>query len=269
MILLRNLVYIAIAVYVLALLAAFVFQRKLIFHPGGLPKDFQFSLEDNANEVFLKTADGETINGLFYAGNRKDVVLYFHGNAGDLSSWQSVAVDFTPLGYNFLIVDYRGYGKSSGTISEDGLYTDAEATYQYLIQEKGFSPGNIIIYGRSIGTGVAVELARRHQTKGLILEAAYSSLTKLANEKLPFLLPSIILRYRFNNIEKINSVKSPILFFHGSEDALIPVSHTEELFKAFTGKKEKMVLQGADHNNIGSHLEYHHTLKRTLDAFFQ
>ena len=211
-------------------------------------------------EVFIKTKDGEDINALFFPGGKQDIILYFHGNAGDLSGWQFVSEDFTAIGYNFFIVDYRGYGKSSGSITEAGLYEDAEASYQFLIRQKGFSPENIIIYGRSIGTGVAVELAKRHPTKGLILETPYSSLEKLANQKFPFLFPSLILKYRFDNIGKINLVKSPILFLHGSDDALIPVSHTEKLCNEFAGQKRKIVIKGGTHNDLNGFSEYHQAI---------
>ncbi len=250
-------------------MVGFSLQTKLIFYPGKLSEDFKFELGENGNEVFLQTKDGERINALFYQGNKDDVILYFHGNAGDLSSWQFVSQDFTNIGYNFLIIDYRGYGKSTGTITESGLYEDAEAAYQFLIHEKGFLPKNIIIYGRSIGTGVAVELASRHETKGLILEAPYTSLKKLANQKVPFLLPSLFLKFHFNNIDKVNAVSSPILFFHGAEDSLIPVSHTDTLFEKFTGKKMKVIIQRGTHNDLDSFQEYHKALLNTVPDLFQ
>lgn len=244
-------------------------QTKLIFYPDKLSKDFKFELKKNQEVVFFKTKDGENVNALFYPGNKHDVILYFHGNAGDLSSWQFIAEDFNTIGYNFFIIDYRGYGKSSGTITEKGLYEDAEAAYQFLINEKGFPPNNIIIYGRSIGSGIAVELASRHETKGLILEAPYISLKKLVNQKVPFLFPSLFLNYHFDNIGKINSIKSPILFLHGTKDALIPLSHTNKLYEDFTGKKKKIVIQGGTHNDLNGFSEYHEALLSTVPDLFQ
>jgi hypothetical protein len=251
------------------LAGGFSFQRSLIFYPGKLPKEYRFEISGSQEEIFIRTKDGEDINALFYPGSKRDVIVYFHGNAGDLSNWQFIAKDFTKLGYNFLIIDYRGYGKSSGVITEKGLYEDAEAAYQYLVNEKGFSPKNIIIYGRSIGSGVAVELAKKHETKGLILESAYSSLKKLANEKMPYLFPSLILRYHFDSIEKINDVKSPVIFFHGSDDTLIPLSHTNRLYEKFTGKKKKIIIQGAGHNDLNSFTEYHQALASVVGDLFE
>lgn len=217
---------------------------------------FAFDLRNGATETFIKTKDGETINALFYPGPTNIAILYLHGNAGDLSSWQDVHNDLVGLGHNLLIIDYRGYGKSTGTISEAGLYADAEAAYQYLIEEKQFTPENIILYGRSIGTGVAVEMATRHKVKQLILESPYSSLKALAKEKVPYLLPSLVMRFAFDNVKKINSVQCPILFFHGAIDTLIPVEHTHRLYDAFKGEKQKIIVPAAGHNDLSEFQEY-------------
>ena len=253
-----------VVIYLAILLLGYLFQSNLIFYPGKLSHDFSFPTEQGASEIFLKTEDGEEINGLYYTGKKEEVILYFHGNAGDLSGWQSVAQDFTTIGYNFLIIDYRGYGKSSGTITEKGLYEDAEAAYQFLINEKNFRPDQIIIYGRSIGTGIAVELATKHTPKVLVLESPYISLKKLGSEKMPYLLPSIILRFHFDNMGKITSVKCPVMFIHGARDTLIPPTHTDKLYEHFTGKKKKVIIQNGSHNDLNDFKEYHEALVTAL-----
>lgn len=258
-----------ILAYTLLLMAAFLLQEKLIFYPEELPEDYQYHLQKEDEEVFLTTSDNETINGIFYPAEGKKVILYFHGNAGSLAGWQQVSVDFTSTGFNFFIIDYRGYGKSSGKITEKGLYKDGEAALNYLLQEKGFDKGdNIIIYGRSIGSGVATELAKNHTVGGLVLESAFTSLKKVANEKMPFLLPSLLLEFKFDNLSKINKVNCPVFFLHGGADDLIAPSHTEKLFEAFEGKKEKVVIPQAGHNNVDQFEVYHTTLKETLPEFF-
>jgi fermentation-respiration switch protein FrsA (DUF1100 family) len=256
-----------VIVYCGVMVILYTLQTKLIFFPGKLLPEFTFKLGNNGQEVFLNTIDGERINALFFRGSRPDVVLYFHGNAGDLSGWQFVAEDFTSPGYNFLIVDYRGYGKSSGMISEKGLYLDGEAAFNYLV-ENGFTPANILVYGRSIGSGVAVDLASKQPCKGLILEAPHTSLTKLADEKFPFFFPSLYLKYKFDNIRKINKVKCPVIFIHGADDSLIPASHTEKLFKKFTGRKKKIIIPQGSHNDLHAFPEYDQLLKEVLPSFF-
>lgn len=264
----KILACIIIALYIIVAIALYVLQTKLIFHPGKLSRDFKFKLGPEDDEVFLKTSDGEEINGLFYHGTRTEVILYFHGNAGDLSGWHFAAEDFVVHGYNVLIIDYRGYGKSSGTISENGFYLDAEAAYNYLLNIKGFVSQDIIIYGRSIGSGVAVDLASKHRTKGLVLESPYSSLTKLANEKLPFFYPSLYLRYSFNNNQKIKLVKSPVILIHGEQDSLIPSSHSKNLFKEITSGKKMILIKDGSHNDLNSYPEYQVFLESTLQDFF-
>lgn len=267
----QALTFFALAIVILCftLIAVFYFlQTRLIFYPKKLDKQYKFRLGDFDEEIYLRTKDDERIHALFFKGTRPDVILYFHGNAGDLSGWQFVAEDFTLYGYNVLMVDYRGYGKSSGSISEKGFYKDAEAAYYYLLREKDFTRKNIIVYGRSIGTGVAVELAAKHPVKGLVLEAPYSSLSKLANEKIPFFFPSLYLRYKFNNFAKIKTVKCPVIFMHGGKDELIPVTHTEKLYESFSGKKMKIIMPHGSHNDLNSFPQYRNFLRQDLPQFF-
>jgi uncharacterized protein len=246
----------------------YALQTSMIFFPGKLRADFRFDLSQGGEEIFLRTTDEESINALYFPRTRKEVILYFHGNAGDLSGWQYIAQDFTSLDYSFLIIDYRGYGKSTGVITEKGLYEDGEAAYQFLVNQKGYAPHEIIIYGRSIGTGVAVETAARHKPKGVILESPFTSLKKLARQKVPFLLPGLLLKYHFDNLGKINSIKSPILFIHGSDDSLIPASHTDQLFEKFSGRKKKIIIEGADHNDLNSFSTYHQAISTSIPEIF-
>lgn len=254
--------------YLFIVMAAFLAQEKLIFHPQQLPQDYQFDLGKGDEEIFLTTPDGEKINALFYHGKSNNVILYFHGNAGSLAGWQQIADDFTTLGYNFFILDYRGYGKSSGEITEQGLYLDAEAAFQYLIKEKDFSPDQIIIYGRSIGSGIATELARRYTAKGLILESPFTSLKELANQKMPFLFPSLFLQFHFENIKKLSEINCPMVFIHGDRDGLIPPSHSKKLHEARSGKKKLIIIAQGSHNDLNLYEEYHKELAGALADFF-
>jgi uncharacterized protein len=258
---------IIIIIFLSVVVLLYFFQTRLIFFPGKLVGQYKFRLRSVDEELFLKTQDGETLNALFYPGILPDVILYFHGNAGDLSGWQFVAEDFAAAGFNILLIDYRGYGKSTGEISEKGFYQDADTAYKYLL-DRGFAPNKIIIYGRSIGTGVAIELAGRKLCKGLVLESPYSSLGKLANEKLPFFFPSVYLKYRFDNLGKINQVKCPIVFMHGQIDEIIPASHSKRLFEKFEGKKKLILIKGGSHNDLNSFAEHQIFINEELATFF-
>jgi fermentation-respiration switch protein FrsA (DUF1100 family) len=253
---LKLLAYTIIGLYFVVVILLYFFQTRLIFFPGKLAANFDLKLKQHQQSVFLKTEDGERIHGVYCKGSRPEVILYFHGNAGDLNGWKFVTEDFTALGYNILIIDYRGYGKSSGSISEQGFYADAEATHSYLLQSKHFQANQIIIYGRSIGTGVAVELASRHGARALVLESPYTSLGSLANEKLPFFFPSLYLRFNFNNLKKIGNITCPVVLVHGTKDELIPAAHSQKLMKAITSEKKLFLIEGGGHNDLNSFQDY-------------
>ncbi|ELR70271.1 hypothetical protein C900_03956 [Fulvivirga imtechensis AK7] len=263
-----KIVIFIVVIYLLLIMAAFLAQEKLIFHPQRLSQAFQFNLRQGDEEVFLTTSDGKKINALFYPGQADEVILYFHGNAGSLAGWQQIADDFTGLGYNFLIIDYRGYGKSSGEITEQGLYLDGDAAFRFLVEEKGFQPEQVIIYGRSIGSGIATELAKRRDTKGLVLESPFSSLKTLANQKMPFLFPSLFLQFHFDNIGKLTDIDCPILFIHGGRDGLIPASHSKNLHEAYSGEKKLIVIPHGSHNDLNLYEEYHEALAWAFSEFF-
>jgi uncharacterized protein len=269
MFILKIIAAIIIVLYLCGALMLYFFQTRLIFYPGKLSKDYKFRTIPIREEVFLKTADGETINGLYFPGEDKSkVILYFHGNAGDLSGWQFVAEDLLPSGLSIFIIDYRGYGKSTGKISERGLYADAHAAFQYLIEKRKIKAESVLLYGRSIGSGVAVELASQRKCAGLILESSYSSLATLANEKVPFFFPSFYLRSKFNNLSKIDKVNCPIAFLHGSNDTLIPPAHSQILYESFRGKKTFILIENGQHNDLHGFLEYKDFVTGTLRPFF-
>jgi uncharacterized protein len=238
----------AILFYVSVLLLAYLFQTKLIFFPTKLSQAHPFRRDVPCEEVFLTTPDGEKINGLFFSGSEK-VVLYFHGNAGSLDSWQFVWEQFQETGVSLFIIDYRGYGKSTGSISEKGLNTDARTAYDYLLK-RGFVGNNIIVYGRSLGSGIAVQLASTAAIAALILEAPYTSMKKLAWEKMPLLLPGLYIKYRFDNLDRINKVKAPLLVIHGDSDSTIPYHHGKKLFDAFNRQKQMLSVKGGNHNDL-------------------
>jgi uncharacterized protein len=269
MLALKIIAFTIIILYLSAALLLCVFQIRLIFQPGKLSRNFKFKNFPIREEVFLKTQDGETINGLFFPGrDATRAILYFHGNAGDLSGWQFVAEDLLPSGLSVFIIDYRGYGKSSGKISERGFYADAESALLFLVEEKGIDPNSIIVYGRSIGSGVAVEMAARKKLAGVVLESPYDSLASLANEKLPFFFPSLYLRSKFDNQKKLDKIACPVVLIHGTDDSLIPVTHSSRLYKNVKGKKLLVLIDKGQHNDLHSFVEYKKFISETMPLFF-
>jgi uncharacterized protein len=260
----KTILLVIVIIYVTCIVLLYLLQTKLIFFPEKLPETFKYT--SSGTELFLETSDHEKINALFFRGTRPEVILYCHGNAGSLDNWQFVAEDFKNAGYSVLIFDYRGYGKSTGSISEEGVYNDALSCYEYLREH--YKESEIIVYGRSIGTGVAVNLCSKREVKGLVLEAAYTSLVNLAREKFGLFFPGIYLRTRFDNIAKINQIKCPLLLIHGTEDSLIPPSESQLLLNAFNGKKKLFLIKGGGHNDLSSFSEYQKIVNSELPVFF-
>ena len=247
---------VVIVLYLAILILAFLFQDSLIFFPQPLAKDYRYNLTDNDKEVFISTADGKLINGiLFHRPGNQNVVLYFHGNAGALDSWQRTWEDILPLNCDLLIIDYRGYGKSTGSFSEKGFYEDAHASYKFLLQS-GYTSNQIIAYGRSLGTGVAMELATTEKVKALILESPYTSFPTLAAEKMPYLLPQLFIRYKLNTLKRAAELKVPALIIHGIDDELIPVSHGQKIYDAISSPKKLLLIKGGGHNDLSRFKEH-------------
>jgi pimeloyl-ACP methyl ester carboxylesterase len=246
----KKLSYVLVALYAILLIAAYTFQDKLMFHPDIIAKDHTYQLASEGKEVFINTDDGQTISGLLTKGQgSKYVILYLHGNAGSLDKWQWVSNDLKELNCDMFIIDYRGFGKSTGSFSENGLYSDAQAAYDYLISA-GYEPDDIIIYGRSLGTGIAVDLATKRKAKAMILESPYSSITKVGKERYPYLLPGLLSKYKFNSLEKAPKLTIPVLILHGDSDDVISCDHSKELYAAIKSPKRLVVIKGGGHNNL-------------------
>ena len=244
-------------------LAAVLFfnQERLIFHPERLPADHAFDFPVPFEEVFLTSGSVRIHSLLFTRPDPKGVILYFHGNAGSLRSWGGLHTDFDTLPYDLWIVDYRGFGKSEGSVSgEASLYADARAL---LTAAKARYPGlPMVFYGRSIGTGVASRLALEHEPRMLILETPYVSFPDLVEQIAPW-APTPLLRYRLENDAHIRDVRFPVHLFHGDRDELIPVSSTVRLAQ-LGDHIQSHIITGAQHNTVPAFAEYHRILGQLL-----
>jgi len=232
-----------------------IFQERLIFHPKILSKDYKYKFENSFEELNFKTADNKLINGLlFKAKNTKGLLFYLHGNAGALNTWGNVAQIYTPLGYDILIIDYRGYGKSEGKIeSQEQIFNDNQFIYNQIIKQ--YKEEHITILGHSIGTGFASKLASENNPKQLILQAPYYSFTDLVQSKFPF-IPSFILKYKLENNRYLKNCTMPITIFHGKKDNVINFESSLKLKKENKNKIDLLLLEKQGHNDIASSKKY-------------
>lgn len=247
--------------YIFILAATFWFQEKLLFFPQEIDANHNFNLPDNGNELFLKTTDNQTINAIFLRTKSPRVILYFHGNGTSLLSWQRIADILLPHG-SVMMIDYRGYGKSTGTFSEAGFYTDAETAISYLIKQ-GYTTNQIIIYGRSLGSGIAIEMGVRHKVGGLILESPYTSVVDVGKKQRPYLLPQLLLKYRFYSLAKAPKITSPALIVHGVNDATIPIEHGRKMAAALSNCT-LVTIDDGDHANLSTFPVYNQAINDFL-----
>lgn len=211
------------------------------------PEDYKLTYE----EIFLDVSDGARVHAWFISSPKnRGTILFCHGNAGNISGRIGQAKFFAELGFNTLLFDYREYGKSIGTLSEEGTFLDAERVWNYLISERKLNPDNIIIWGRSLGGAVAIWLAHKYQPALLVTESTFKSLADVTSSYCVCLFPVIFVGDDYNSIEYIKSVKSPTLFVHSRDDDVIPFSHGEELYKNSKAKKEFIILRGSHNSGV-------------------
>src|SRR5436190_3744685 len=218
-ILIRTLKVLVVA-YVLICIILFFFQEKLIFLPEKLDKNFKFAFDEKFKEINIKAKDGKLLNGvLFISDSSKGLIFYLHGNAGSLNSWGEVAKRYTELKYDVFMLDYRGYGKSEGSIhSQKQFYEDIQIAYDEM--KKTYEESNIVVLGYSVGTGPAAYLASTNHPGLLILQAPYYSLTDMMRHTYP-IIPTFFLKYKFDTYQYIKECKMPIVIFHGNQDDVI------------------------------------------------
>lgn len=226
---------------------------KMTHHPIGYDGGAEWILPAQSEEVWLTTADNVKLHGWFLHAQQQPVrgtVLYSHGNGGNLTYVKGTAESLAKRGLDVLIYDYRGYGRSEGwRPNEMELYADGDAAYEYLTKTRSVSPEQLVIYGLSLGTTVATDLASRRACRALLLEAPLSSASDMATATLPILPPQLhwILKNRFESARKISNVKCPVFISHGDEDEVIPVEQGRKVFAAANEPKKLMIVPHGTH----------------------
>ncbi len=238
-------------------------QEFFLFHPEKLPRDFEFKFEIPFRELNYDVKPGVRINGLiFSAEKRRGTVIYFHGNTRSIKGWSRFAKDFLRNGYDVMMLDYRGFGKSTGTRSERGINNDLQYVYNRLTET--IPEQEIVIYGRSMGTGFATKLASSNNPQMLILESAYYSIADIARRYLFFMPVSLMLRFKVRTYKWIQYVRCPVFLIHGGSDRLVPWRASQRLLKKSGGTARLFLVPGGRHNNLQKLPEYHRILDNIL-----
>ncbi len=252
--------------YIIVSVLLYYLQDYFLFKPEKLPKDFNFYYENQSvSEYNLETRDGAIINGLHFSVEKPlGVVLYLKGNSKSIKGWGKFAVDFTRNNYDVIMVDYRGFGKSTGKRSQKAIKHDLQFIYNE-IREK-VSEKYIIIYGRSLGSGFATKLASMNNPKMLILDAPYYSLTKVTGRYMPFMPLSIILKYPMPTYKWLKYVKCPIHIIHGTKDKLIPFGSSVKLSQVNQKLTRLHPIIGGGHKNLNNFESYHKILTEIIKS---
>jgi pimeloyl-ACP methyl ester carboxylesterase len=245
--------------YVGLLAFLFLFQERLIYFPTrtwiATPREFGLPYE----EVWLEAADGVKLSGWLIpfrqaqdraVASPRGVVLFLHGNGGNISHRLALLELLHRLGLSILIIDYRGYGQSEGSPSEQGTYLDAEAAWRYLVEERRIPPNQIIIFGESLGGAVAAWVAQTYAPGGLILVSTFTSVPDMGAQVYPFLPVRLLARVQYNTLARLPEIHCPVLIIHSPDDEVVPYGHGQKLYAAANAPKEFLEIRGGHNEGL-------------------
>ena len=249
--------------YALLLLLVYLIQEKFIFKPEKLHADFKYKYDVPFEELFFDVEPGVRINGLHFIVEKPlGLILYFHGNSRSIKGWARYAKDFSRYNYDVVLVDYRGFGKSTGKRTESDMLNDMQFVYNSLSSK--YTEHHMIVYGRSLGSGFATKVASENKPRYLILDAPYYSFRKVVERFLPILPMRFLLRFHLRTDKWIRKVNCHTYIIHGTKDWLIPISNSENL-QALNPRKITLVrIEGGGHNNLPSFPAYHNIIRDIL-----
>ncbi|MEO9890978.1 alpha/beta hydrolase [Aurantibacter sp.] len=245
----------------------YFFQEKLIFNSSVIAHDYQYQFATKYEELFLKAKDGAVLNGIhFKQDNPNGIILYCHGNTGGVDVWGKWGEELSNrYGYDVIVWDYRGFGKSTGKRRQTRMLDDGFLFYEYC--RSFFSDTEIVTYGRSLGGFFATHMVKKYDAGRLVLESTPMSLLKIAQQEYPFLPSKYLLKYRFQNNQNIKKITVPTFIIHGTSDGLIPYENGESLIKLSNANTKKLfTVVGGDHNNLS---DFEQVYFEALDSIFR
>lgn len=259
-------ILLVLGIYVGISILLYFLQDYLMFKPEKLEKDFQFHYENQETEEYnVETRDGATINGLhFKTKNPKGVVFYLKGNSKSMKGWGKFAVDFTRHSYDVIMVDYRGFGKSTGRRTQKAVKRDLQVIYNKI--KENVDERYIVLYGRSLGSGFATKLASMNNPRMLVLDAPYYSLSKVAKRYAPFMPLSVLIKFPMPTYKWLKYVQCPIHIIHGTDDKLIPYKTSVKLSKIKPNLTTLHSIIGGGHKNLNTFEYYHKVLSEIITS---
>jgi uncharacterized protein len=257
-----SIFFIFLLIYLIILTSTYLFQRKLLYHPNE-NNYFGDKILVNIEKVKIKTKDNINLLSWFHIKNSKKykTILFLHGNAGSLENRIHKINHFKNVDINFLLLSWRGFSGNRGSPNEKGLYEDARSAIRWL-KSKGIAEENIIIYGESLGTAVAVEIAQNRKFAGIILESPFTSMIEAGKNKYPYLPVKLLLKDKYESNNKIKNINSPILIMHGKADKLVPFFMGKKLYELANEPKYFYFSEYDDHM-----MEYNENLLKSLKDF--
>jgi len=229
----------------------YIFQRRIIFNKSARPKPPKEYGLANIREIVIRTIDKISLLAWFYEGELdKPILVYFHGNSFDIGERAYRIKRYTDAGFSTLIVGWRGFSGNNGSPTENNLYLDGKSTIEWILENTKFKPEDIVNYGESLGSGVAVELNLQYNFLCTVLEAPFTSIADIATKRYKIYPTKLLVKDKFDNLSKIDRVKSPLLIISGTKDEIVPHSHSKLLFDKAKSPKKSLFIDEAMHNNL-------------------
>ncbi len=254
-------------VYCGAAVALYFMQHKLLFHPSSLPGNHKFDFKNTFEEINFRPDSETSIHLIRFipadSVEKKGAVIYFHGNSENINHYAIHADRFLSFGYEVWMMDYPGFGKSTGKMDIELLYHSAGEVYK-MVREKGFSPQNILIYGKSLGTGIASNLASKKECRHLILETPYYSLGYAASKHLWMFPVEYMMKYEIPSYKYFKDIAAPVTIFHGTKDEVVSYKNAALLAKNFKKTDRLITIEGGKHNDLNNFPQMQNKLNELL-----
>tara|TARA_Y100000590_G_scaffold466143_1_gene640571 strand:- start:779 stop:1582 length:804 start_codon:yes stop_codon:yes gene_type:complete len=244
-------IFSAIILYFFSGLLLYLLQRRILFNTSGKPQNPSYYGLDKINEVQIITQDGISLLSWYFKGlDSKPILIYFHGNSFDIGERAYRIKKYIEKGFSILLISWRGFSGNKGKPNEKNLYLDGEAAIKWVLNNLKFQLNDLIIYGESLGTGVAVELGTRYKFCSIVLEAPFTSIPDIAKLRYKIFPTKFLVKDKFNNLDKIKKIKSPLLIISGKKDEIIPHNHSQILYNEAIVFKDSVFIDEAMHNNL-------------------